>query len=86
VFKLRDEVTNYTVFEVSRALREHGWQVPAYTLPANLDDVAVLRIVVRNGFSADMADLLLRHLESAVADLAKLPAPSPLPRREAFHH
>jgi glutamate/tyrosine decarboxylase-like PLP-dependent enzyme len=21
----------YTVFEVSRALREHGWQVPAYT-------------------------------------------------------
>ena len=80
-FKLRDEVTNYTVFEVSRALREHGWLVPAYTLPANLEDVAVLRIVVRNGFSADMADILLGHLERAIAeDLSKLPAPPPISR------
>ena len=86
-FKLRDDVTNYTVFEVSRALREHGWQVPAYTLPANLEDVAVLRIVVRNGFSADMADILLDHLERAIAeDLSKLPEPPPISRPEAFRH
>ncbi len=86
-FKLRDEVTNYTVFEVSRALRGHGWQVPAYTLPANLQDVAVLRVVVRNGFNADMADILLGHLERAIADdLSKLPTPPPISRPEAFHH
>jgi len=86
-FKLRDEVTNYTVFEVSRALREHGWQVPAYTLPANLEDVAVLRIVVRNGFDLDMADILLAHLRRAIdEDLSKLPAPPPISRPEAFHH
>lgn len=86
-FRLRDDVTNYTVFEVSRALREHGWQVPAYTLPANLEDVAVLRIVVRNGFSADMADILLTHLERAIVDdLSKLPTPPPISRNEAFHH
>ncbi len=86
-FKLRDDVTNYSVFEVSRALREHGWQVPAYTLPANLEDVAVLRIVVRNGFSADMADILLGHLERAVADdLSKLSKPLPISRAEGFHH
>jgi glutamate/tyrosine decarboxylase-like PLP-dependent enzyme len=86
-FKLRDDVANYTVFEVSRALREHGWQVPAYTLPANLEDVTVLRIVVRNGFSADMADILLAHLERAVADdLSKLSKPPPISRPEGFHH
>jgi glutamate decarboxylase len=86
-FKLRDDVTNYSVFEVSRALREHGWQVPAYTLPANLEDVAVLRIVVRNGFSADMADILLAHLGRAVADdLSKLSKPPPISRAEGFHH
>jgi glutamate decarboxylase len=85
-FKLREDVENYTVFDVSRLLREHGWQVPAYTLPANLEDVAVLRIVVRNGFSGDMADILLSHLEGAVQDLSKLPVPSPMPRTEAFHH
>jgi glutamate decarboxylase len=86
-FKLRDDVTNYTVFEVSRALREHGWQVPAYTLPANLEKTAVLRIVVRNGFSADMADILLGHLERAIADdLSKLHRPPPISHPEAFHH
>jgi len=86
-FKLRDDVQNYTVFEVSRALRERGWQVPAYTLPANLQDVAVLRIVVRNGFSDDMADILLAHLERAIdEDLSKLPAPPPISRPEGFHH
>jgi glutamate decarboxylase len=86
-FKLRDEVTNYTVFEVSRALREHGWQVPAYTLPANLEDVAVLRIVVRNGFSHDMADILLGHLRRAIdEDLSRLAAPPPISRPQGFHH
>jgi glutamate decarboxylase len=86
-FKLRDDVTNYTVFEVSRMLREHGWQVPAYTLPANLEDVAVLRIVVRNGFDLDMADILLQHLRRAIdEDLSKLPAPPPISRPQGFHH
>jgi glutamate decarboxylase len=86
-FKLRDEVTNYTVFEVSRGLREHGWQVPAYTLPANLDDVAVLRIVVRNGFDLEMADTLLSHLRRSIDDdLSKLPAPPPISRPQGFHH
>jgi glutamate decarboxylase len=86
-FGLRDDVTNYTVFEVSRALRERGWQVPAYTLPADLEHVAVLRIVVRNGFDHDMADILLTHLRRAVdQDLSKLPAPPPISRPQAFHH
>jgi glutamate decarboxylase len=86
-FKLRDDVTNYTVFEVSRGLRERGWQVPAYTLPANLEDVAVLRIVVRADFSDDMADILLTDLRRAIdEDLSKLPAPPPISRPQGFHH
>jgi glutamate decarboxylase len=80
-------VENYTVFDVSRALRERGWQVPAYTLPANLEHVAVLRIVVRNGLTADMADALLADLERAVSQgLSRLSEPPPIPRRQAFHH
>jgi glutamate decarboxylase len=85
-FRLREEVANYTVFDVSRGLRERGWQVPAYTLPARLEDVAVLRVVVRNGFSADMADILLDDLARVVDDLARLPAPPPIARRQGFHH
>ena len=51
-FKLKDEVTGYSVFDVSDKLREFGWQVPAYTMPEHAEDVAVLRVVVREGFSA----------------------------------
>ena len=40
-------IDNYTVFDVSDALREHGWQVPAYTFPADRTDLAALRVVVR---------------------------------------
>ena len=36
-FTLRDDVENYTVFDVSSALRERGWQLPAYTFPENRD-------------------------------------------------
>ncbi len=52
------EGTNYTVFDVSALLRSYGWQVPAYTMPDDASDVAVLRIVVREGFSANLARAL----------------------------
>jgi glutamate decarboxylase len=58
-FKLRDDVDKYSVFDLSERLRMRGWQVPAYTFPENLTDMAVMRIVIRNGFSMDLANLLL---------------------------
>ena len=50
-FALKTDSVNYTVFDVSEQLREDGWLVPAYTFPENRQDLAALRIVVRNGFS-----------------------------------
>ena len=85
-FKLRDEVTNFTVFDVSAALRERGWQVPAYTFPKNREDLAALRIVVRRGFTHDMADMLLGDVMKKVAQLEKLPAPLFGAEGSGFHH
>ncbi len=84
---LRPEVTKFTVFDISRKLRENGWLVPAYTMPPKREDLAVLRIVVRNGFSSVMAELFLRDLRNAVEWLDDLDAP--MPREEqpsGFHH
>ena len=50
-FTLKPEITNYTVFDVSDKLRERGWLVPAYTFPANRQDLSVLRVVVRAGMT-----------------------------------
>ena len=47
--------------------RDRGWLVPAYTFPRNREDLAVLRIVVKEGFSREMADLLLADLQRHLA-------------------
>jgi glutamate decarboxylase len=77
----------YTVFDVSERLRDRGWLVPAYTFPENRQDIAALRIVVRNGFSRDLADLLLADLRRHVDYLEKLPVPLPRTGQgEGFRH
>jgi glutamate decarboxylase len=67
-FKIQEDV-DFDVYQISDKLRYHGWQVPAYTLPANCEDVAILRIVVKEGFDYDLATLLIKHLHEAVNEL-----------------
>jgi glutamate decarboxylase len=74
-FTLADGVDAFSVFDVSSALRERGWQVPAYTFPENRTDLAALRVVVRNGFGHDMADLFLDDLNRQLPRLEKQGAP-----------
>jgi glutamate decarboxylase len=84
-FALRDP-SRYTVFDLSNRLRRSGWQVPAYTMPADAEDLAVLRVVVREGFSADLADLFLGHLTDAVDHLEKHGHPSGDTELSGFSH
>jgi glutamate decarboxylase len=51
--------------------------VPAYTMPKNIEDWVVMRIVVRQGFSRDMADMLLGDIRDAISELEKLEYPTP---------
>ena len=86
-FKLQDEVENYTVFDVSNAMRERGWQLPAYTFPENRTDLAALRVVVRRGFTHDLADLFVDDLKRQLPRLQKQPAPVHAANMAAsFHH
>jgi glutamate decarboxylase len=89
-FRLRDDVTAYSVFDLSERLRQRGWQVPAYTFPADLTDVAVMRIVIRNGFSMDLANLLLDDIRAHLQILEHHPQTQPPPeiqaKRESFRH
>jgi glutamate decarboxylase len=85
-FKVRDDIDNYSAFDVSSALRERGWQVPAYTFPKNRTDLAALRVVVRRGFSHDLADLLISDLKRELARLEKQPEPVHTEAESGFHH
>ena len=63
----------YTLFDVADRLRVHGWQVPAYTLTGLASDIAVQRILVRQGVSRDMGSLLLHDIREAVHHFDKHP-------------
>ncbi len=86
--RLKSRVVNWTVFQLSEKLRARGWQVPAYTMPADCTEMAVLRFVVRAGFSRDMADQLLDDIRRALTWFESLSIPLPQSNQEgqAFHH
>jgi glutamate decarboxylase len=54
-------------------------------LPENATDVAVLRIVVREGLGRDLAAALLEALQEAVAHLDEFPPARPAPK-PGFSH
>jgi glutamate decarboxylase len=81
------DVTAFDVFDVSKRLRERGWLVPAYTFPANRTDLAVLRVVCRNGFTHDLADLLIEDLTRSLPELSRQSGPMhDAATSTAFHH
>ena len=72
-----EKKAQWTLFDLQDKLMEKGWMVPAYTMPKNIEDMVVMRIVIRQGMSRDMADMLIADIRNAVADLEKLEYPTP---------
>nr|AAV65329.1 putative glutamate decarboxylase [Hordeum vulgare] len=66
--RLKDS-TNFSVFDISENLRRFGWIVPAYTMPADAEHVAVLRIVIREDFNRSLAQRLLADINKIIGEL-----------------
>ncbi|MBE6202323.1 MAG: glutamate decarboxylase [Rikenellaceae bacterium] len=66
----------WTLYDLQALLQQSGWMVPAYSMPKNIEDMTVMRIVIRQGMSRDMADMLLKDIENGVAELEKLKYPT----------
>ena len=67
----------WTLYDLQDRLQQSGWMVPAYTMPKDIEDMVVMRIVIRQGMSRDMADMLLKDIANAVEELDKLKYPTP---------
>jgi glutamate decarboxylase len=75
------------LFDLSDRLRVRGWQVAAYTMLPNIQETAVMRVLVRHGFSRDMADMLLQDAKRGIDYLLKhRPAPLTSVEATAFTH
>ena len=88
-WKMKSRSHNYwDLHDLSHLMRERGWQVPAYPLPPKMEETLIMRVVVRNSFSMDLAHLFLEDLERSVSYLDSLDGPFPRVARTepAFHH
>ena len=88
-WKMNDEyakTASYSLYDVAEKLRERGWLVPAYPMPANRSDLVVQRVVVKEDFSLDIAEMLLVDLKRAIEYFEARPDNKPTLKGEQFHH
>jgi glutamate decarboxylase len=88
-WKLAEGVSHdFSLFNLADRLRNSGWQVPAYTLPPNRQDLTVQRVLVRHDFSKDLASLLLDDFRRSLRHLSEHKPTKPLSEQEGggFHH
>ena len=75
--KLKDDPNRkWTLYDLSDALHVEGWQVPAYPMPKAMEDVIIMRVVVRQGTGFDLADLLMEDIKRCVNQLDALKEPT----------
>ena len=62
---------DFDLFDVSEKIRSRGWQIAAYSMPKNRQELVVMRVLIRNGFTFDLAQLLLQDLGNVLTSLDK---------------
>ena len=88
-WKLKDGMKHgFSLFDLSDKLRARGWQVASYSLPPDCKDVVIQRVLVRNGFNKDMADLLLEDFRRSIKYFEKNPVAHSMTEEDAggYHH
>lgn len=88
-WKLKDGANvNFNLYDLADRLRSRGWQVPAYSMPANREDLVVQRILVRHGVTRDLASLLMEDFRRSLDYFAAHPVSVPSDQEEAggFRH
>ena len=71
-----DPKRKWTLYDLSDRMKSDGWQIPAYTLSADMEDVVVMRTVVRQGTGVDLANLLVDSMKRHMTDLDLLKNPT----------
>lgn len=84
----KDVNPGFSLYDLTDKLRSRGWQVASYSLPADCQDMVIQRVLIRHGFSRDMADLLLTDLKSCIEYFKKHPVSVEMTEEEAgnFKH
>ncbi len=84
----KDAPVNFSLFDLSDRMRTRGWQIASYTLPPNCQDMVIQRVLIRHGFSRDMAQLMIDDLKRSIEYFEKNPVKQPRSEKESggFKH
>lgn len=84
----KDVNPGFSLYDLTDKLRSRGWQVASYSLPTDCQDMVIQRVLIRHGFSRDMADLLLTDLKSSIEFFKNHPVAVAMTEEEAgnFKH
>ncbi len=66
LFTLKKGEHDFNLYSLSEFMRARGWLIPAYSMPNNCTDLVVMRVMVKHGFSMDMAMLMIEDLKRAL--------------------
>ena len=77
---------NWSLYDLSDRLRDRGWQVPGYRMPANRQEMVIQRAVIRNGFTHDLAGMLVQDMRRHLDWFAAQPGFKPSFNGAGFHH
>ncbi len=80
------KTAKFSLYDIAAKLRERGWLVPAYPMPANRSDLVVQRVVVKEDLSMDTANMLLKDIKRAVEFFESKPENTPTTDDAGFHH
>ncbi|GHS98800.1 glutamate decarboxylase [Bacteroidia bacterium] len=84
----KDIHPGFNLYDLSDRMRMRGWQIASYSLPENAQDLVVQRVLIRHGFSRDMAQLMIDDLKRSIDYFTKHPVGNNSNETESggFHH
>jgi glutamate decarboxylase len=88
-FSLKEGVDpGFNLFDLSDPIRSRGWQIAAYSMPANCEELVIMRALIRHGVSRDLVDLLIEDLKRCIAHFDKKPVVNNSDEQESssFNH
>jgi glutamate decarboxylase len=69
-YKLKEDAdVNWNLYDLADRLQMRGWQVPAYPLPEDLDNIIIQRFVCRGDFAMNSANALIKDIHAAIKEL-----------------
>ncbi len=81
----KDTNIGCNLYDLADRLRTNGWLSPAYSMPADAQNVVVMRVLVKNGFSSDLASLYIEDVKRAIEHFSTHPVSSSL-EKGSFNH